>query len=200
VGLVAAGQPAAPTAPPAPPVYVGYFSVSTFNSQWTTSGITIAASLDSSSSPQKSMQGTNTITSNTYTNEKPSWIGLSAGVPITTYKDVTYQSSGGTLVPTSITKQDAYIFLDGYFPAVTPSLAGFRYIPQPFFGLPLSGKVLRHSMAGIGIGLHWIEPFGGVIFDTQNNQGSSNTGTTFRYVFGIKLSITAVGKVLLAAK
>jgi len=180
----------------------GYYSVTTFQSQWTTSGITIAASLDSSNKSQGKSQNSasNSLSSNTYTNEKPSWIGLSAGVQITSYKDVTFQSSSGTLVPSSITKQDVYFFLDGYLPPVLPSLTTFRYIPHPFFGVPIKGEVLRHTMVGAGIGMHWLEPFGGVVFDTQNNRvtgpSMTKTGITYRYVFGLKVSMSAVAKAL----
>jgi hypothetical protein len=192
---------AAPAAIPANP---GYFAVTTFESQWTTSGITIAASLDASNKVSGTTQNStsNSLSSNTYTNEKPSWVGLSAGVQITSYKDLTFQSSSGTLVPSTVTKQGVYFFLDGYVPPVLPSLSSFRYIPHPFFGLPIQGKVLRHSMVGLGIGLHWLEPYGGVVFDTQNNQvkgmNINKTGITYQYVFGVKMSMSAVAKALKA--
>lgn len=182
----------------------GYYSVSTFKSQWDTSSISIAASLDSGNKTQGKGDGQNSasnqLASKTYANEKPSWIGLSAGVPITKYKDVTFQSSSSTLVPSSITKQDVYLFVDGYVPPVLPSLSSFRYLPHPFFGLPIKGKVLRHSMLGVGIGLHWLEPFGGVIFDTENNEvkGPSvhKTQLKIQPVFGLKISVSAVAKAL----
>src|SRR5438876_1063456 len=46
----------------------GYFSITTFRSQWTTSGITIAASLDSSNKSQGANQNSasNNLSSNTY--------------------------------------------------------------------------------------------------------------------------------------
>ena len=156
----------------------GYYSVSTFQSQWTTSSISITGTLDSKNESKAATatqkDASNQIASKTYTNERPSWIGLSAGVPLTTYKDITFQSSSGTLVPNSITKQDVYIFLDGYLPPVLPTLTGFRYLPHPFFGLPIKGEVLRHSMVGAGIGLHWIEPFGGFIFETRKTMRSKD--------------------------
>jgi hypothetical protein len=182
----------------------GYYSVSTFTSQWETSSISIAASLD----PEGKTKGkadsptsaSNQLASKSYTNEKPSWIGLSAGVPITKYKDVTFDSTSGSLVPSSITKQDVYLFVDGYLPPVLPSLSSFRYVPHPFFGLPIKGKVLRHSMLGAGIGLRWFEPFGGVIFDTENNEVKGptvhKTGLKIQPVFGLKISISALAKAL----
>jgi len=186
----------------------GYYSFTTFISNWTTSTITIAGSFKTQDS---TVQGSNDkkaspselSSSKIYNNEKPSYIGLSAGVPVTKYKDVTYQSTNGTLASSSIKKQNAYVFLDGYLPPVLPSLVSFRYIPQPFFGLPLTGKVFRHSMLGAGIGLHWLEPFGGVIFDTQNQvmSGGKNTNKlTLKGVFGLKISVSALGKALKSSK
>jgi hypothetical protein len=192
------------TAAAATEIKPGYFSLTTFKSEWETSGITITASLDSADKTQGKGTGQNTasnqLASNTYTNEKPSWIGLSAGVPITSYKSVTYQSTGGTLVPNSITKQDVYIFLDGYVPPVLPSLASFRFIPHPFFGVPIHGEVFRHTMFGFGIGLRWLEPFGGIVFDTQSSVAKGTIvqqhQLTYHGVFGLKVSISAVAKAL----
>lgn len=194
IGLT--GLVPAAAAPPQP----GYFSITTFESQWSTSSIQVALTVTPSTTqvtgtdPSKKTPS-NQLTSNTYQNEKPSWIGLSAGVPITTYKEVTYQQSSGTFVPTSITRQNAYVFLDGYLPPVLPSLASFRLLPQPFYGLPLAGKVLRHQMVGAGIGLRWLEPFGGVIFDTQSETlvgGTPKSHIQYQWVFGIKISISAL--------
>jgi hypothetical protein len=195
--IVGAMKPASLTVQP------GYYSVSTFQSQWTTSSISIVASLDSGNNTKGSdtqKTASNQLASNTYTNEKPTWVGFSAGVPITSYKSITYESSSGTLVPNSITQQNVYLFLDGYLPPVLPSLWSFRYLPHPFFGVPLKGEVFRHTMFGVGIGLHWVEPFGGVVFDTQNQQltGQSvkKNGVTLQAVFGIKISVSAVAKAL----
>jgi len=201
-------------ATPAP----GYFSVTTFHScsddmcrqPWPTSSITIAASLDAANKIQaattpKDAKGNPTsvssqLASNTYHNEKPTWIGLSAGMQINSYKDVTYQQGTGTIVPSTITQQTAYVFLDGYIPPVLPTLTGFRYIPHPCFGLPLKGEVFRHMMLGGGIGMHWIEPFGGVIFDTQNKKvtgpNTNKTQVTYQAVFGLKMSISQLATAL----
>jgi hypothetical protein len=191
----------------------GYYSFTLFTSQWTTSTITIAASLDSTNKtkpaaspanaagiPANAKSASNQLTSKTYNNERPSWVGLSAGVPITSFKDITYQQTSSTLTPTSITQQNAYVFIDGYFPPVLPTLTTFRYIPHPFFGLPIKGEVFRHAMIGGSIGAHWLEPFGGVVFDTQNNQVKSatnnKTSITYQAVFGLKVSVSALGKAL----
>ena len=94
----------------------------------------------------------------------PTYIGLSAGVQITSYKDITYQSTSETLTPSSVSSKNVYLFLDGYYPPVLPGLRSFRFVPHPIFGLPISGKVLRHTMLGGAIGLKYFEPYGGVGF------------------------------------
>ena len=182
----------------------GYFSVTSFQSQWNTSTITIAATLDAAGgtdgTKDKAGSTATQLLSQSYTNAKPSWLGLSAGVPINSYKDVKYQQSSGTLTPSTITQQNVYVFLDGYIPPALPTLTSIRYIPHPLIGLPIKGKVFRHTMVGGGIGLRWIEIFGGVIFDTENSQvtGSAGNSTqiTYQSVYGVKISISALSTAL----
>jgi hypothetical protein len=180
----------------------GYFSLSTFSSQWKTSSIVVAASLNSSGKPPATTStstSSNQLASQTFSNEAPSYVGLSGGVQITSYKSVTYQSTGGVLAPSSVTNKNVYLFLDGYYPAVLPGLRSFRYIPHPTFGLPVTGKVLRHSMLGGAIGIKYCEPYGGVVFDTENKQvkgATPSTSLTIQPVFGLKISISAVAKAL----
>jgi hypothetical protein len=178
----------------------GYFSFATFTSQWKTSTIVVAASLNSSTKPLATTTTSNNssqLATQTYNNEATTYVGLSGGVQITSYKDITYQSTSGTLAPSSVTSKNVYLFLDGYYPPVLPGLRSFRYVPHPTFGLPVTGKVLRHSMLGLAIGLKYVEPYGGVVFDTENKQGKgtpSSTSLTIQPVFGLKLSISTVAK------
>jgi hypothetical protein len=137
------------------------------------------------------------LSANTYTNERPSYVGLSFAVPVKSYKDVTYQSSSGMLAPSSITQQNVYATFDLYLPPALPSLAAFRWFPHPFAGLPIKGKVLQHTMAGVAFGLPWFEPFAGVVFDRQNASVNGATQrTTFKTIFGFKVSVSAVAKAL----
>jgi hypothetical protein len=192
-------------APPPPVRSVGYWSYSDFTSQYSTSSIKITASLQSASAPIKGQpagaagqnNASNQLASQTYNNEKPSYIGLSFAVPVTSYKSVTYQSSSGTLVPSSITQQNVYVTFDAYFPAAQPGLTAFRWVPHPFAGLPIKGKVLQHTMAGLAIGLPWFEPFAGIVFDRQNaSVNGESQRTTFKGIFGFKVSVSAVAKAL----
>jgi len=100
-------------------------------------------------------------------------------------------------VPSSITQQKVYVTFDVYLPPAQPGLAAFRWIPHPFVGLPIKGKVLQHTMAGLAVGLPWFEPFAGIVFDRQNAAvNNTSERTTFKAIFGFKVSVSAVAKAL----
>jgi hypothetical protein len=187
-----------------PPKVTGYWSMSEFTSQYDDSSLTITPSMNSTqptqgnvASPSGQDTASKQLSPTTYTNQKPSYVGLSFAVPVTSYKSVTYNSSNGTLAPTSITQQNIYVNFDLYLPRAQPGLMTLRWIPHPFAGLPIKGKVLQHTMAGVAFGLPWFEPFGGIVFDRQNGSiNGASQRTTFKGVFGFKVSVSAVAKAL----
>ncbi len=191
----------------------GYWSVSEFDSQYSTSTITITpttsstAKLASTADPaapkptDNAAQKLNTPSANTYINEGPTHWGLGFAIPVKSYKDVTYNSSNGTLTPTTITKQNVYVNLDAYLPAAVPGLMSFRYIPHPFIGLPMSGKVFHAPMAGVAVGLPWLEVYAGAIFDRENGAVNGQARkTTTRFSFGVKISVSAAAKALMGTR
>jgi hypothetical protein len=190
--------------PIAPPRVTGYWSMSEFASQYDESTLTITPSMNSSHPTQGNKAGSagqdtasKQLSPDTYTNQKPTFVGLSFAVPVKSYKDITYNSSGGTLVPKSITQQNVYVNFDFYYPKAQPGLTTFRWIPHPFAGLPIKGKVLQHTMAGLAFGLPWFEPFGGIVFDREHGSvNGASQRTTFQAVFGFKVSVSAVAKAL----
>ena len=152
---------------------------------------TPAASADQGEAPQK-------LTPNTYANQPPSYLGLSFAMPVTSYKDVTYVPSTGTVGPTTVTRQNVYATLDFYYPPAVPDQQWLtvRWIPHPFIGLPLTGKVFEHSMIGVGLGFGWLEAYAGEIYDTENRGPGGHKSHTWERSFGIKLSVTAVARLL----
>jgi hypothetical protein len=190
-GTATAGESAKP----------GYWSVSEFSSAYQTSSLTITPSLNQKTSD--TIQGktsdeaskVSTLTPKTYANEKPSYLGLSFAVPVTSYKDVVYQSTGSTLAPKTITQQNIYLNLDLYYPPAQPGLMAFRYLPHPFIGLPIKGKVLDHTMLGLAFGLPWFEPYAGLVFDLQNGTTpDTSQRLTLKGTFGFKVSVSAIAK------
>ena len=207
VGVVAPppANPVLPSPPPPPPVYVGYWGYGDISSEYTTSSVKVTPTQDAgtpapSTTDPKNNTAKDALTVNTYTNEGRAYFGLGIAVPVKKTKDVQYQSSNGTLVPTTVTKQNAYATLDLYLPPALPGLMAVRYIPHVFIGLPLSGKVFQQPMVGAAVGLPWLQVFGGEVFDRGNDTvNGMTTKTTHQFTFGIKISVGAAASALKSA-
>ena len=184
----------------------GYWSASTFDPQHSTSQIVITASLNTTDVPSSSTvdpktkkatssSTTGQLSSKTYNSEKPSYIALGFAIPVTSYNEITYNSTSSTISPSTASKATVTVTGDLYLPPAQAGLMSFRYVPHLLFGLPIKGKVLQHTMLGAGIGLHWISPYAAVVFDT--NYGAT-TGATprpghlvMKGSFGIEVSVSS---------
>ncbi len=192
-----------------PDPIVGYFSVFNFDSAFQTSQIAITASLKQDKKPVVAAATTadaasattaNDLANRTFRNERQAWLGLSAAIPLTSYDDIDYDQTDGVFTAKSIKRQNVYFVADFYIPPVKPGLTRFRWLPHPFVGLPITGQPLHHSMAGLGLGLRWIEPFWAVVFNVQDKLDATgqrtNRRTVTKGVWGIKVSIDAVAAAL----
>jgi hypothetical protein len=194
---------------------LGYYSVFDFNSQFATSTLAISAALPNSASDNSDKEtaataaaankkgstpasGTaaNKLATQTYTNEKPSYIGLSVAVPLNSYKDLSYDQSSSTFTPKTVNRQNVYVTVDAYLPASEPGLRAFRWVPHPFFGMPIKGQPLKNMMLGLGFGLKWVEPFAGVVFNEQQRLPTGATTPTNHWAlkgaFGLKISVSSL--------
>lgn len=192
-------------APAAVDPEVGYFSVYEFDSQFKTSTIAITAVRAGSGNPPTENAGTaadkktQQVASQTYVNEGPSWIGLSFAVPLASYKDVTFSQTNDILTSSKIDRQNIYAALDFYWPPVQPTWTAFRYIPHPFFGMPIKKQPLRNTTLGLAMGWRWLEPFGSVVFNVQQRKDVANklqNHLVFKGAWGFKISVSDVAKAL----
>lgn len=189
---------------------VGYYSVFDFNSKYSTSSISITATLeDANAKPNGTDQqgkktATNDLSSKVYSNERLQWFGLGFAIPATSYKDAQFDDSTGTIQPKTINRQNVYLTANVFVPPSETGNLSLRWLPHPFFGIPIKGQPLRNTMVGIGAGYRWLQPFWGVIFDIQRVPKSGSTPLHDRLVrkgtFGLNLSVDAVAKALLPKK
>jgi hypothetical protein len=202
---------------------LGYYSVFDFNSQFTTSSLAISAALPNSASDSSdkdtaaiakaanktgstapSGTAANKLATQTYTNEKPAYIGLSVAVPLNSYKDLTFDQSSSTFTPKTVNRQNIYVTVDAYYPASEPGLMAFRWLPHPFFGMPIKGQPLKNMMLGLGFGLKWVEPFAGVVFNEQQRLPAGAASPTNQWVlkgaFGLKISVSSLKTALSSSK
>ena len=136
----------------------------------------------------------NSIASQTYTNQPLQWFSLSAVVPLTSYKDLSYNSTGGNLQAQTVNRQNVYVTANFYYPKIELSQNTFRWLPNPMFGLPLKGQPLRNSLYGFSDGWRWIQPFWGIVLDVQQVGTSGTTSLHNRYVrkgvYGVGISLS----------
>jgi hypothetical protein len=176
---------------------VGYASMSEFTSQYKTSSIAVAVSNDQA----KGGGGTSNsaIATQTYTNEGPSWIGLSIAVPLASYKDLSYDETNGVINTKTVNQQNIYAMFDLYLPPVEPAWTGLRYIPHPLFGMPIKKQPLRNTTAGLAMGWKYLEPFGSVVFNVQQRKTANNKlvdHLVYKGAWGLNISLTDAVKAL----
>jgi hypothetical protein len=142
-----------------------------------------------------------------FDNEGKYWAAFSVGLPVTSNKLTNYQTTGGILLPTSASRENAYGFLDLFPGPQDTKSTTFTRTPHLLVGLPLAGQPLDHPAAGAGMGTSFygitIEGFAGVVFNrTTVPAAATGTATDARWVrklifgFNIPLSqyMTSFGK------
>jgi hypothetical protein len=192
---------------------LGYYSVFDFNSQFSTSSIVITAALPNSAKNQPQVAAANqkgatpstgtaanNLASQTYANERPAWVGLGAAVPMNSYKDISYHQTSTSFTPATVNRQNVYVTVDFYLPPSEPGLTSIRWVPHPFFGLPLKGQPLKNTAAGFAIGAKWLSPFAAVVFNEQQRLPAGATAPQNRWVrkgaFGLEISLSALSSAL----
>ncbi len=136
------------------------------------------------------------LTTATYTDEAPSFLGASFAMPVTSYNELNVDQSTGTVTPKSVTRQSLYFTLDFYVPRVESSLMQLCYLPHLFVGVPFSGKPLKRPMGGVAISLKYFEVFYGAVYDMENKNAAGAKNAVWKSVFGVKLPIGSTAKML----
>ena len=172
----------------------GYVASYPFNTPSDVCSISIAPTNGSTDKKGAGTAGFDTVV---FADESPAWRGLSFAIPVASYKDVTFDQSANTLTPKTVSRQNLYACLDIYLPPIEPSLLTKSYLPHPFVGLPITGKVLEHPMAGVALGRFGVELFYSGIYDLENKDASGAKHAVWKSTYGIKISIDA-GKAALA--
>jgi hypothetical protein len=126
----------------------------------------------------------------TFVNEPRYYMNFSVAVPLTSYREVAFDSSNPSIVPNTIERQNIYAVADFYFRAVDLSDTAASWIPHAMFGVPIKSQPLDHLMLGGAIGLRWAEPFVGVVFDRATDPPSRHV------VFGLNVPVQVIRKLL----
>jgi hypothetical protein len=145
---------------------------------------------------QQPATAANSIASQSYTNQPLQWFGLGAAVPVKSYTDLSYDSSGGTLQAKTINRQNVYVTANFYLPKAELGQTAYRWWPSLMFGMPLKGQPLRNTLYAISDGWRWLQPFWGMVLDVQQQQAAGSSSVHNRYVrkgvYGLSISISAL--------
>jgi hypothetical protein len=148
--------------------------------------------------------------SKTYDNEGRYHWDVSVGIPLKSFKEVTYDVENQQVTAKTINRQNAYGFLNLFLNpnGVDTKGAEFYKTPHLMLGVPISGKPLDRPVVGLGIG--FFKPkvkfnlFAGVVFNRVSEPQTLANGQTAtqaqlqadlrtrrirKFVFGINLPI-----------
>jgi hypothetical protein len=135
---------------------------------------------------------------------------VSVGIPLKSFKEVTYDVENQQVTAKTINRQNAYGFLNLFLNpnGVDTKGAEFYKTPHLMLGVPISGKPLDRPVVGLGIG--FFKPkvkfnlFAGVVFNRVSEPQTLANGQTAtqaqlqadlrtrrirKFVFGINLPI-----------
>lgn len=157
--------------------------------------------------------------SKTYDNEGKYWWDVSIGVPLKEVKEVQFNSSDGTVTAKEVTRQNAYGFLNLFFPARDLKADSYLHFPHLLFGVPISKKPLDNPVVGLGYGIHKFslnfDMYAGVVFNRVREprtlaagesateaqlQADLQTRRVRKFIFGVNLPLRQVKDALSGSK
>jgi len=160
--------------------------------------------------PSVTTSGSDTPTaleSRTYDNEGRYFWDISAGIPLRSINETTYDATAGTLTAKNVSKQSLYAMFNVFPFKVDTKGTNYRWLtPALLMGMGVTGKPLDRLMAGGGLGLNKIQFFAGCAFTKKQFPGlaSNPAATTMAYrtnlIFGLNVPIRQVLQTLKAAK
>lgn len=148
--------------------------------------------------------------SKVYDNEGRYHWDVSAGIPLKSFKDVTYDVEGTQVTAKEINRLNAYGFLNLFLNPKGVDTKGeeFYKTPHLVLGVPISGKPLDRPFVGLGIGFYKpkvkFNLFGGIVFNRVREPQTLANGQTAteaqlqadlqtkwvrKFIFGINLPI-----------
>ncbi len=148
--------------------------------------------------------------SKVYDNEGRYHWDVSAGIPVKSFKEVTYDVENQQVTAKEITRQNAYGFLNIFLNPRGVDTKGDQFYKTPhlILGVPISGKPLDRPVVGLGIGFYKPQVkfnlFAGIVFNRVREPQTLGNGMTAtaaqlqsdlrtrrvrKFVFGINLPI-----------
>ena len=144
-----------------------------------------------------------------FDNEGRYWWDVSLALPADLRRDLSIDVDGGQVAAKSVEKADLFAVVNLGMPRDTKKLQ-WQLIPNFVYGIPVTGKPLKHHLVGFTVGLNYVQLLAGVRFDrrqviattTENGTPVGVEGTPpgekweHEWVWGINLPVQTVVKML----
>ena len=142
-----------------------------------------------------------------FDNEGRYWWDVSFAVPLDLRRDVSIDVDAGQVAAKDVEKGDLFAVVNLGMPRDTKNIQ-WQLVPNFVYGMPVTGKPLKHHLVGFTIGLNYVQLLGGVRFDRRQVIGTTTeNGTTVgveatppgekwdhEWVWGINLPVNTVVK------
>jgi hypothetical protein len=140
----------------------------------------------------------------TFDNEKKYRYDFSFALPLKSYNDLTYSVENGSITAKKVTKADLFAAVNlSIFPVDTKRWQSQLFPPSLIYGMPITGKPLKHHLIGLGFGLNRVQMWGGfVINEKEEAPNPDDPDATPERTwesspsFGINFSIASIKQLL----
>jgi hypothetical protein len=144
------------------------------------------------------------IGTQTYDDEGRYWYDFSLAIPVTTFKNLSYDSTGNMITAHTIQKTNLFAVVDVGLPRDTKQ-TNLLVIPTLMYGIPITSQPLQHHLFAASMGIKYVTFFVGVRLDEKNFYHDfsqplvgSNVFQVWRthLTYGINFSVATVVKAL----
>jgi hypothetical protein len=112
-----------------------------------------------------------------FDNEGRYWWDVSFALPMETHEDLTIDVDGGQIAAKKVEKTELFATVNLGLPRDTKRLQ-WQLIPSFLYGLPITGKPLKHHLVGFSFGLNYVQLFVAHRFDRVTEVSTEVVGNT----------------------
>jgi hypothetical protein len=106
------------------------------------------------------------IGTQTYDDEGRYWYDFSLALPVTSFNDLSYDSTGNTVSARTIKKNNVYAMLNLGLPRDTKNTT-LLIVPTFLYGIPIASQPLQHHIFAGSVGLKYVSVFVGARLDEK---------------------------------
>jgi hypothetical protein len=113
----------------------------------------------------------------TFDNEGRYWWDISFALPLDLRRDVTVDVDAGQVAAKSVEKADLFAVVNLGMPRDTKRIQ-WQLVPTFIYGIPITGKPLKHHLVGFTIGLNYVQLMAGLRLDRREQVATSDENGT----------------------